>query len=354
MIFTRYLYIKDEVQIALATSILQKSEESVFWAYELYYSGFKEETFELLWRIYYYFFASLNPSFETYFMKKHKEWTTRTSGELDYYVSLIVNNLLSRSYNIDVFMLEKINLYLETEDDENEEPRTITNLIETKNYSELMKRLLTENNDQTNKAILDEASKYFGKKITTTAQKYTPVKICAKILGFAHQQISGKKEKNFYATVKPEDVVMYETISLKTVRPYKILQIACLFSIDKYNYLSLFDTDRDKEPRYIHMYHVNWLYGASYSPIWAERISVYGGTPNHTVKRVCFQTEDSEEAFYESFGYEPDEQKIEVQHKSIQNIKSVRTWKTFVQEHNENGIVVFDEDFLDALDKVLL
>ena len=34
-IFTRYLYIKDEVKLTLLTSILNKSEKSIFWAYEL-------------------------------------------------------------------------------------------------------------------------------------------------------------------------------------------------------------------------------------------------------------------------------------------------------------------------------
>ena len=48
-ILTRFLYVKDEVQIALFMSILQKKkEDSLFWAYELYYSGFEEEAFILI------------------------------------------------------------------------------------------------------------------------------------------------------------------------------------------------------------------------------------------------------------------------------------------------------------------
>ena len=42
--FTRYLYEKDEVKLALILSILNKKEERAeFWAYELYYSGFEQE-----------------------------------------------------------------------------------------------------------------------------------------------------------------------------------------------------------------------------------------------------------------------------------------------------------------------
>ena len=46
MIFTRYLYLHDEVKIALMASLLNKSNASIFWAYELYYSGFENELVE--------------------------------------------------------------------------------------------------------------------------------------------------------------------------------------------------------------------------------------------------------------------------------------------------------------------
>jgi len=73
LVFTRYLYIKQEVRIALLVSILNKSDSAIFWAYELYYSGFQHELFILLWQIYYDFFATLNISYEAYFLKKHNE-----------------------------------------------------------------------------------------------------------------------------------------------------------------------------------------------------------------------------------------------------------------------------------------
>jgi len=69
IVFTRYLYLKDEVKIALLSCILEKKEDAIFWGYELYYSGFPEEFFKYMWKIYYDYFATLNPSFEMYFMK---------------------------------------------------------------------------------------------------------------------------------------------------------------------------------------------------------------------------------------------------------------------------------------------
>ena len=68
LIFTRYLYIKDEVQISLLVSILNKNDDAIFWAYELYYSGFKKELLNIIWKIYYDFFVTLNPTFEIYLL----------------------------------------------------------------------------------------------------------------------------------------------------------------------------------------------------------------------------------------------------------------------------------------------
>ena len=74
IIFTRYLYLKDEVEIALLASLLNKKDDALFWAFELYFSGFESELIEILWKIYYEFYYSLNPSFECYFLKKHKQF----------------------------------------------------------------------------------------------------------------------------------------------------------------------------------------------------------------------------------------------------------------------------------------
>ena len=47
--FTRYLYLIDDVKSSLMLSILDRSrEESMYWAYELYFSGLKDDTFTLL------------------------------------------------------------------------------------------------------------------------------------------------------------------------------------------------------------------------------------------------------------------------------------------------------------------
>ena len=108
LVFTRYLYIKEEVCIALLVSILNKSDDAIFWAYEFYYSGFKHEFFNLIWKIYYDFFVTSNPAFEVYLLKKHKEWLRENDDSQDKLVSSIIQTLLFRPFNTDMFLLRNI------------------------------------------------------------------------------------------------------------------------------------------------------------------------------------------------------------------------------------------------------
>ena len=102
IIYTRYLYIKDEVRVALLVSILNKSDDAIFWGYELYYSGFQIELFELIVKIYYDFFATLNPSFEQYLLQKKKYFTCSIlhtkSSILSVPSSTMIHSILSFGY----------------------------------------------------------------------------------------------------------------------------------------------------------------------------------------------------------------------------------------------------------------
>ena len=49
VMLSRYLYsISDIKQTLLLTIVNRDTEQSLFWAYELYFSGFQEETFDYL------------------------------------------------------------------------------------------------------------------------------------------------------------------------------------------------------------------------------------------------------------------------------------------------------------------
>jgi len=104
LIFTQYLYIKEEVRITLLVSILTKNDNAIFWAYELYHSGFKYELLNLIWKIYYDFFATLNPAYEPYLLKKHKELDMESDMSQVRIIGSIIKDLLFRPFNSDIFM----------------------------------------------------------------------------------------------------------------------------------------------------------------------------------------------------------------------------------------------------------
>ena len=91
--FTRYLYEKDEVKMALVVCILNKKDEAIFWAYELYYSGFQSELVAVFWSLYYEFYYTLNPSFEKYLQTKLKKSLDLDTDSVNY-ISMIINNFM--------------------------------------------------------------------------------------------------------------------------------------------------------------------------------------------------------------------------------------------------------------------
>jgi hypothetical protein len=104
---TRYLYIKEEVMISLVISILEKNrEEALFWAYELYWSGFQEETFEFLMSFYGEMFESLNPRLKTFLKTQMDSW--KQDPNKHFTLGTIVRNLSdkSRKFQVDTFVLK--------------------------------------------------------------------------------------------------------------------------------------------------------------------------------------------------------------------------------------------------------
>lgn len=109
-IFTRYLYVKQEVIISLFTCVLERKEDkALFWAFELFYSGFEKELFQTIWKIYYDLFHTLNPSYYAYIIKKENEWTkVKTLQDKSDIIYSIIANFFVRPLNIDIFILCKL------------------------------------------------------------------------------------------------------------------------------------------------------------------------------------------------------------------------------------------------------
>jgi hypothetical protein len=389
IVFTRYLYLKDEVKLSLLVSILKKSDDAIFWAYELYYSGFKTELFEFIWHIYYAFFATLNPSFEAYLLNKKNELLKD-----DKLVSAIVQDLIIRPFNPDIFFLNIICKTFEIEckykdiiidefkNDMKSCMRNSSDLyeqlmlwIDTQDYRSIAQFILNDKNIKKNGLKTMFTNEYiYGYAIDTFISTFPGLKLAkkrllkefcsgdksdlvllAKIMTLFSLKENLVKGKNFYITISPEDIVQYETIlPTDDVRAYRILKTACICGIDDLKHLSLFKLERDtlaSPANLLDLYNNKWLYHASFSPEWFDRIRSHRGYIDYVNQKVEFVDDDLQQAFFVKYGYEPDEQPTNVKEKSIMSIEKVVNWSAFYKTYNKNSLFRLDDDEISELNE---
>jgi hypothetical protein len=358
IIFTRYLYEKAEVEISLFLSLLsKKEEEALFWGYELYYSGFQNDLIDQLWKIYYDFYASLNPGFYTYLSKKLKNLESKTLGS-------VIQNFIIRAFNLDVFILRQIQNHFElpkTEKNlkkvllEEESPldyEALVSILYQSTDKELLKQLDINNNEFVN---CKKTWKKIEKRKTKVDKK---IVLCALLLNIYGNKQKKQMGKNIYICSDPSNFVMYETIEvdltpqenkkIPNLPAYKILPLACIYSISESKFLSTFQLKRETKTTKREAYLNNWLDYTWKSPVWLERIQSYGGTIQENNK-VLFEDEEKEEDFYKHYGYEPDEQKKEVQERSIQEIQKTDqeiNILSFYQEFSKKSFLELDNEYL--------
>ena len=416
VILTRYLYLKDEVKLALLVSLLTKNPVSIFWAYELYYSGFELELFELIWQIYFDFYATLNFSFKDYLIKKQKDWlkedrlkedrlkedrlkveeidvevevevevdvdvddddddliNREKTEDKDKIISTIINDFLIRPYNLDVFMLRQTaNIFAKTDSASDDDSiDQFIGYLETNDYVNIADYILRKCSASNLHILLNIALDHFKgistkmklasatiqkkwklltKEVKSVSNRTTLLSI---IMYYCAQQKGLKMGKNLYMNIEKGEIEKYNNIYIDTpakIYAHKILPMACIASIDEGNFLSLFKLERNTpSPSLNDIYWYNWLYYASFSPIWLKRIQAFKGILDHTNKKVDFPDIYLEDQFYTRFNYEPDEQKKQVQDKSIQAIESIRTWTNFYNDFKQNSLYEPLSDILEIM-----
>ena len=214
IVLTRYLYDREGVVRSLIEAITEKRYESaLFWAYELYYSGFRKELWKLMWAIYQHRFSQHHPKLGVYIRSK-----------------------------IEIDKAECI--------------------------ATVIKNLTMKNPDRC------EADNV---KFVNVKEHHT--------------------EK--YRTREP------------IRKTWKYLSEVCSHSISSISFTETEERDR------LTLFREHWLYHASFSPVWKERIAAYSGKIDEPRREVSFGKEVDSEAFYEKYGFEPDEQSLELQKKCM-------------------------------------
>ena len=168
LIFTRYLYSKLEVKQSLLISLLdRKCDESLFWAYELYYSGYKQEVFEYLKWLYDWLYIEDNPQINTYIQSLYDDWIVNQT--FDWHVGSIVATLCGRRYRLTEF----IQTYFHVKTNTTINLRTNSKLIIRFSNKDIM----SYQTIRANRFYLQNACKYSTRKEVNTLFKTEPINI---------------------------------------------------------------------------------------------------------------------------------------------------------------------------------
>ena len=337
VILTRYLYLFDEVGITFLTCMLksQSLEECNFWISELYLSGFIEQSWELLWFVYYDFYYIRNPQFQSFLHKKSVEGDLKS-------VLTVVKNLFKMKSSSEVFMTRQYNNCVKdiTHIFKGKKPNWLMTLpvqyhglfrfIDKKLYHFAVSSLPDVVDADLFKAIQiyfqlsDEQSMSFQNEFlpqpsadtadTTDQYKNMIHKLWAIIclLIFNRDYLTSKKKMYISCNDSEYNDIMKihnDPIPLsKYNNPqiYRTLQHKRLYSIDPI--CSSFHLLRENVENINKCYREHWEFYAYLCPLWNERFQKYDITIDSDKKKIVFHDDDELEEFYSQYGYEPDEQ----------------------------------------------
>lgn len=113
--FTRYLYEKTEVLHSLLFALLNHNRnEALFWAYELYFSGFEMELAQWIRWIYATFYSQVDTWFYEFMeINLRRLETLPIEEERNCLVGTVISNLSHRAYDIQAFASQYMNLSFE-------------------------------------------------------------------------------------------------------------------------------------------------------------------------------------------------------------------------------------------------
>jgi hypothetical protein len=172
LVFTRYLYSKKEVYQSLLVALLdRKRDESLFWLFELYYSGFEKEAADYVEKIYKTFYESQNQGFWDR-LQNRKE-----TMDPDLWLGTIIVYLCGKPFDISTFIEEHYGVRCS----QNETYKQSTFLVQLKQENlEKYKTLQLEANESLHYylkqacrfASRKEVNKLFDNKITDFRREY--------------------------------------------------------------------------------------------------------------------------------------------------------------------------------------
>lgn len=331
IVLTRYLHVKNDVVARLVISILNKSTDAFYWAFELIHSGFEYMFFNIIRKIYDNFFATLNLTFGEYLEKQRAKYARGKDGKNMVYH--IISILLARPYTTDVFMLRTIvnNFDIEIDGEVNE--NKVRQWLSDKNCLQLAKYILEDAN-----------SLKLLKRIITINNDCTQLQLLSQVL-VTFYPVSKRKALYRKCDIAISDFdTISENVHISISNKHSSVLLRDYGSI--YN---IFYTHNDQT---VDKQHYNWLYHAGFSPVWHQRIRQYRGWCDYTKETVCFINDDYFDKFHDIFGYNLDEQPNNVRVCFAPKVKSHPEWGVFCEKYLKSlNLFVVPPEFIKALNE---
>ena len=106
LVLTRTLFPLDEVVYSIALYVFHERdlEKTIYWLCEFYYSGYEHKSWDLVWSLYYDFFAFSNPNMEKYISYMERRWYV--DKEIAHLINVLAN-LIIRRPDYRVFLLQQ-------------------------------------------------------------------------------------------------------------------------------------------------------------------------------------------------------------------------------------------------------
>ena len=366
---SRYLYIVDEVRLSFITCLITKRclKECIFWITEYYYSGYHEDTWFLLGKVYLDFYASLYPKLEKFIIQKYKGWKD-DRNIVD--VLSVVNNLFTKKPDNHVFLLRQYMLCPDLYASKINRGRRpgwlkkynsayyplLLSLYKEQweNVAYYLRLIADDKLDDLYSTIVYYYKQEFGINIRYNEEELT-TKWHNLISVFPHESSADLKHHIILATIihlrTPEDNIGKKALFIAPKREliemssdwdkpckkvHNTLREKLIYEID--DTIGCFKLERDKVDDIKTAILMNWDYYMHTTPLWKTRIETYKGNPDHENKQLYFDNDGDKEAFYEKYAYYPDEISEKYYNNIIKIIKK-RICK------GEKWIITFPDDF---------
>jgi len=339
---TRLLYSEDEVIFTFITSLLKRESvaESYYWAYELYYSG--TEIFPLFWKIYLDFYATHNPKLEGYIKEKEDAWKRDKNMR---HIAYIVRNMFRLEPTSKVFILRQFlasgglpdRIYRGRRPTWlHEYDKVYHNMLLSINKGQLrnavynMKIILESTSpDELHSILIKYYSGHNDSIDINNAEEQWKTRVhnydfhlLISIIVHMNEPMNDINTRCLFISPTEKDMKAIRWIadeSISEERAYKTFRKKRLYpirpTIGSFP-LARFGFEDFKQETFWY-----WEYYATDGcPLWKERLVRFSGTLDHEHKKIVFSDGDNEDAFYDKYGFDFDEQSKDIQDMSLVDI----------------------------------